>query len=120
MMPKLVRYRTKLTQSGIFLVRYRTTIRDAGMPMPALVSSMPMPSFALLPRYLFARCCGDPGHCTNSEDSGHRSALLAVFIPLRSVLIRHLAANGLKNFKVLVLVLHHHMYWHCKHQHQTI
>ncbi len=39
-----VPYRTKLMQSGIFLVRYRTKIRDAGMPMPALVSSMPMPS----------------------------------------------------------------------------
>ncbi len=38
------RYRTKLMQSGIFLVRDRTKIRDAGMPMPALVSSMPMPS----------------------------------------------------------------------------
>jgi hypothetical protein len=44
-MLKLVRYRTKLTQSGIFLVQYRTKIWDAGMPMPALVSSMPMPSY---------------------------------------------------------------------------
>jgi hypothetical protein len=43
-MPKQVRYRTKLTLSGIFLVRYRTRIRDAGMPMPALVSLLPMPS----------------------------------------------------------------------------
>jgi hypothetical protein len=47
-MPKQVRYRTKLTQSGIFLVRYRTKIQDAGMPMSALVSSMPMPSYANL------------------------------------------------------------------------
>ncbi len=46
MMPKPVRYQTKLTQSGIFLVRYRTKIQDAGMLMPALVSSMPMPSYA--------------------------------------------------------------------------
>ncbi len=45
-MPEQAQYRTKLTQSGIFLVRYRTKIRDAGMPMPALVSSMPMPSYA--------------------------------------------------------------------------
>ncbi len=36
--------RTKLTQSSIFVVRYRTKIRDAGMSMPALVFSMPMPS----------------------------------------------------------------------------
>jgi hypothetical protein len=43
--PKQVRYRTKVTQSGIFLVWYRNKIRDAGMPMPALVSSMPMPSY---------------------------------------------------------------------------
>jgi hypothetical protein len=44
-MSKPVRYRTKLTQSGIFLVRYRTKIRNARMLMPALVSSMPMPSY---------------------------------------------------------------------------
>jgi hypothetical protein len=45
-MPEQVWYRTKLTQSSIFLVQYRTKIWDAGMPMPALVSSMPMPSYA--------------------------------------------------------------------------
>ncbi len=45
-MPEQVRYRTKLIQSGIFLVRYQTKIRDAGMPMPALVFWMPMPSYA--------------------------------------------------------------------------
>jgi hypothetical protein len=40
-------------QSGIFLFRYQTEIMDAGIPMPALVSSMLalvssmlMPSFA--------------------------------------------------------------------------
>jgi hypothetical protein len=45
-MPEQVWYWTKLTQSGMFLVQYHTKIRDAGMPMPALVSSMPMPSYA--------------------------------------------------------------------------
>jgi hypothetical protein len=45
-MPGIVQYRTKPRQSGIFLVRYRTEIIDAGMPMPALVSSMSMLSFA--------------------------------------------------------------------------
>jgi hypothetical protein len=44
-MPEQVRYRTKLTQSSIFLVRYQTKIRDAGMLMPALVFWMPMPSY---------------------------------------------------------------------------
>jgi hypothetical protein len=36
-MPELFRYRNKETQSGIFLVRYRTEMTDAIMPMPALV-----------------------------------------------------------------------------------
>jgi hypothetical protein len=45
-MPEQVRYRTKVTQSSMFLVRYRTEIWDARMLMPALVSSMPMPSYA--------------------------------------------------------------------------
>jgi hypothetical protein len=36
-MPGQVRYWTKPRQSGIFLVRYRTEIIDAEMPMPALV-----------------------------------------------------------------------------------
>jgi hypothetical protein len=48
MMPEQVWYRTKLTQSGIFLFRYRTKIRHAGMLMPALVSLMLMPSYANL------------------------------------------------------------------------
>jgi hypothetical protein len=47
MIPEQTRYRTKLTQSSIFLVRYRTKIQDAGMPMLALVSSMPMPRYAI-------------------------------------------------------------------------
>jgi hypothetical protein len=41
---ELVRYRTKPMQFGIFLVRYRTELVDAGMPMPVLVFFMPMPS----------------------------------------------------------------------------
>jgi hypothetical protein len=44
-MPGLVQYRTKPRQSGIVLVQYWTGIIDAGMLMPALVSSMPMPSY---------------------------------------------------------------------------
>jgi hypothetical protein len=45
-MPGIIRYWTEPRQSGIFLVQYRTEIIDAGMPMPALVSLMPMPSYA--------------------------------------------------------------------------
>jgi hypothetical protein len=45
-MPEQAWYRTRLTQFRIFLVRYQTKIRHAGMLMPALVSSKPMPSYA--------------------------------------------------------------------------
>jgi hypothetical protein len=41
-MPGQVWYRTKPRQSGIFLVQYWTEIIDTGMPMPALVSWMPV------------------------------------------------------------------------------
>jgi hypothetical protein len=44
----MVWYRTKSRQSGIFLVRYLTEKIDAGMPMPALVFLMPMPSYGIL------------------------------------------------------------------------
>jgi hypothetical protein len=42
----MVRHQTKLRQSGNFLVWYQAEIIDARMPMPALVSLMPMPSYA--------------------------------------------------------------------------
>jgi hypothetical protein len=40
-----------MMQSGIFLLRYRTEITDAGMPMPALVLRMPMPSYGCHPGF---------------------------------------------------------------------
>jgi hypothetical protein len=40
-----VRYRTKPMKSGIFWVWYQTKILNAGMLIPALVCSMPMPSY---------------------------------------------------------------------------
>jgi hypothetical protein len=43
-MPELERYRNNVMQSDIFSIRYRTEMTDAGMPMPALVFWMPMPS----------------------------------------------------------------------------
>jgi hypothetical protein len=70
-MPGLVRYRTKPRQSGIFLVRYRTGIIDAGMSMPALVSTMPMPSYVCM--------------C----DCGHRGGDMVVFPPHPSLDCSH-------------------------------
>jgi hypothetical protein len=52
MMPGQVRYQTKPRQSGIFLVQYQTEIVNAGMPMPVLVSWMPMPSYGELTEYI--------------------------------------------------------------------
>jgi hypothetical protein len=46
-MPEQVLYRTKLIQTSIFLVRYQNKIMNARMLMPALVSSMPMPSYVV-------------------------------------------------------------------------
>jgi hypothetical protein len=45
-MPGLAQYLAKPSKTGIILVRYLTEIMDAGMPMQALLSSMPMPSYA--------------------------------------------------------------------------
>jgi hypothetical protein len=44
-MPEQLRYRNKAAQSDIFLARYRTEMTDAGMPIPALVFWMPMPTY---------------------------------------------------------------------------
>jgi hypothetical protein len=45
-MPGPVRYQNKPMKSGIFSVQYWTEIMNAGLPMAALVCSMPMPNYA--------------------------------------------------------------------------
>jgi hypothetical protein len=40
-----VRYRNKETQSSTGMLQYWAKIQDAGMPMPAASTSMPMPSY---------------------------------------------------------------------------
>jgi hypothetical protein len=54
-----------------------------------------------MPRYLFARCCNDPDHCTNANSNEFSQSLLANFLQLRHSLIRQLVSRGLTNFKVL-------------------
>jgi hypothetical protein len=39
-------YRNKGTQSSTVMLRYRTEMPDAGMPKPAALASMPVPSYA--------------------------------------------------------------------------
>ncbi len=46
LMPEPFQYRNKRTQSGTGMLRYRTEIQDAGMPIPAASTSMPMPCYA--------------------------------------------------------------------------
>jgi hypothetical protein len=54
-----------------------------------------------LPRYLFARCCNDPDHCTNATDTNFSRKLLTGFTEMRNALIRQLVSAGLTNFKVM-------------------
>jgi hypothetical protein len=54
-----------------------------------------------LPRYLFASCCNDTGHCTNRHDNDFKSNLLAGFIQMRNGLIKQLVNAGITNFKVM-------------------
>jgi hypothetical protein len=54
-----------------------------------------------IPRYLFARCCNEAGHCTNASNADYAETLLTGFLKLRNELIRLLVSAGIKNFKVL-------------------
>jgi hypothetical protein len=45
LMPGAVWYRNNGIQSGTEMLRYRTEMSDAGMPMPVALVSMPMPSY---------------------------------------------------------------------------
>ncbi len=59
-------YRTKLTQSRIFLDWYQTKIRDARMPMTALVFSIPVPRYACTVHITPIICKSRKQHCANS------------------------------------------------------
>jgi hypothetical protein len=44
-MPEAVRYQDKGKQSCTQILRYRTEIKDAGMPMPVALALMAMPGY---------------------------------------------------------------------------
>ncbi len=69
MMQGQVRYQTNPRQSGIFLVRYQTEIIDTRMPMPALVSWMPMPSCAIQVTGGGRKCRLTIGHWTTPKST---------------------------------------------------
>jgi hypothetical protein len=54
-----------------------------------------------LPRYLFAQCCNDPDHCTNTTETDYSKTLLSGFTETRNNLIRQLVSAGLNNFRVM-------------------
>jgi lysophospholipase L1-like esterase len=54
-----------------------------------------------LPRYLFARCCSSPEHCTNMQEKNYQETIMGGFIRLRTDLIKQLVTLGLTNFKVM-------------------
>jgi hypothetical protein len=54
-----------------------------------------------IPRYLFSRCCDDPGHCTNTNNASYQKNLLSSFLQQRNNLIKILVSAGVQNFKVL-------------------
>jgi hypothetical protein len=51
-----------------------------------------------MPRWIFERCCSDPGHCTNA---GTEKKLDTDFMNLHGVLIRQFLGMGVRNFKVI-------------------
>jgi hypothetical protein len=55
-MPGMVRYQTKLRQSGIFWVQYQTEIIDAGILMPPLVSEV-TDWYNAISRLLISKLC---------------------------------------------------------------
>jgi lysophospholipase L1-like esterase len=71
--------------------------------LPILRETGDAPSVIIppIPRYLFARCCNDAGHCTNASNAGYAETLLTGFLTLRTELIKLLVTAGIKNFKVL-------------------
>jgi hypothetical protein len=86
---EMLLYWTKPTQSGIFLGQYRTETMGAEMPMPALVSPMPMSSYAVFSRISGScspvasdpPCSGPPSGITNSDLF---IISLSIHVPLRA------------------------------------
>jgi hypothetical protein len=54
-----------------------------------------------LPKYLFAHCCSDNGHCTNANDPDYQSILMSGFVRLKNDLIKQLVSHCVTNFKVM-------------------
>jgi hypothetical protein len=71
--------------------------------LPIFVATNGKPCVIIPPmsRWLFAKCCNDPGHCTNSQSKDYAAKLLSDFLQLRGILIQQLVKLGMKNFRVV-------------------
>ncbi len=92
-MPEPVRYGNKGAQSGIGMFRYWTEIQDAGLPMPAASSSMPMLSYVSFPvsSLIFKKSLereSDPliSICNNRMVSNCHYLKFGYFFPSKSII----------------------------------
>jgi hypothetical protein len=71
--------------------------------IPILLEKKEIPCVVVppIPRYMFSRCCNDPAHCTNANQSDYCEKLLSGFLQLRNNMIKTFVAAGVTNFKVL-------------------
>ncbi len=71
--------------------------------VPILTARQQVPCLIIppIPRYLFARCCDDPAHCTNWNVDSFPAELLSGFISLRHQQIKSLTRLQIKNFRVM-------------------
>ncbi len=85
--------------------------------VPILNARQTVPSviIPLLPRYLFARCCGDSSHCTNWNTDNFPVEILSGFIALRHQVIKTLSRLHVKTSEWLTRAA-----WHIALLHQTL
>jgi hypothetical protein len=82
------------------LTLFKKTI-DTLAPIFGALKDTPSVIIPPMPRWIFERCCDDPGHCTNFGSENYMQKLLTDFMTLRRVLIRQMVSMGVKNFKVM-------------------
>jgi lysophospholipase L1-like esterase len=70
-------------------------------PIIQAIGNKPCIVLPPLPRYVFARCCNDSGHCINANDTEYQSFMMSGFVRLKNELIKQLVSHGVTNFKVM-------------------
>jgi hypothetical protein len=86
--------------SSIFLLRYRTEMTDAGMPTPALVLQMPMPTYCMCMTLLYINNLN--GHSSGRGEKKLRQ-LLRIFSSLISLQSRHVLFALIKRMQFFLV-----------------